>query len=77
MQTRHHSDIHGIPLLSINTIDDQSSSHLPSARAKKGDQNLHLARNLRLGDEWKDLLTEDELRWGNVVHGPRRFITPM
>ena len=35
------------------------TSHFPSAQAKKGDQNLHLARNLR--DEWKDVIPEDDI----------------
>lgn len=35
------------------------ASHLPSAQAKKGDKNLHLARNLR--DEWKDVIPEDDM----------------
>jgi len=35
------------------------ASHLPSAQAKQGDQNLHLARNLR--DEWKDVIPEDDI----------------
>lgn len=35
------------------------ASHLPSAQAKKGDQDLHLARNLR--DEWKDVIPEEDI----------------
>ena len=35
------------------------ASHLPSSQAKKGDQSLHLARNLR--DEWKDVIPEDDI----------------
>jgi len=35
------------------------ASHLPSAQVKKGDQNLHLARNLR--DDWKDVIPEDDI----------------
>ncbi|SRR5260221_5006212 len=35
------------------------ASHFPSAQAKKGDQDLHLARNLR--DEWKDVIPEGDI----------------
>jgi hypothetical protein len=35
------------------------ASHLPSAQAKKGDEDLHHARNLR--DQWKDVIPEDDI----------------
>lgn len=35
------------------------TSYLPSAQAKKGDKNLHRARNLR--DEWKDVIPSGDL----------------